>query len=243
MKKHFIIASCLFLVLVIAGCSLFGKKPEKTAPELAAEGGKYYADENYQKAIEVYKRLKDWYPYSPYAKEAEIRIADAHFNLEEYDDALFAYEQYEQLHPSDPKIPYIIYQIGRSHYDRIEGIDRTQVPARKAMEAFQRLRSRFPESEYAEKAAPLIEEARNNLAGHEFYVGRFYFKAGHYKAAVKRFETVLNKYSDDTDYHEDAQYYLAEARKHLAQQDAPLETPEPPGSPDTSVTLDRDTGM
>lgn len=217
MKKAVVAGFCLLFILMVAGCAGFGKKPEKTAPELAKEGRKYFAAEKYEKAIDVYKRLKDWYPYSQFAKEAELRIADAHFELEQYEDALFAYGQYEQLHPSDPKIPYVIYRIGRSHYDRMEGIDRTQVPAQLALESFRRLQSRFPESEYAEKAEPLIENALSKLAGHEFYVGRFYFKSGYYKAAIQRFENVIQNYPAETGYQDEARQYLAEARQNLAE--------------------------
>ncbi len=228
MKKVVCAGVILLCVLMIAGCAGFGKKPEKTAPELAQEGRKYFAAEKYEKAIDVYKRLTDWYPYSQFAKEAELRIADAHFELEQYEEALFAYGQYEQLHPSDPKIPYIIYRIGRCHYDRMEGIDRTQVPAQLALETFRRLKSRFPESEYAEKADPLIQDALTKMAGHEFYVGRFYFKSGHYKAAILRFENVISNYPADSGYHEEARKYLAEAKDGLQ------ETPEPERSEPTA---------
>lgn len=243
MKRNLFTAVCLLLVLAVAGCSWFGKKPEKTATELATDGEKYFAKKDYEKSIEVYKRLKDWYPYSKFAKEAEIRIADSHYNLKQYDDALFAYEQFEQLHPSEPKIPYVIYQIGLCHYDRMEGIDRTQVPAKNALEAFQRLRSRFPGSEYAEKAKPMIEAARKNMAGHELYIGRFYFKNGHYKAAIKRFEKVLNKYPDEVAYRDEAKDYLEQARTHLKNQDKPVDVPEPLGTPDTAPEIDRGPSM
>ena len=34
------------------------------------------------------------------------------------------------------------------------------------------------------------------MAGHEFYVGEFYFKNKHYKAAIVRFRTVVSNYPD-----------------------------------------------
>ncbi|MCF8094977.1 MAG: outer membrane protein assembly factor BamD [Desulfobacteraceae bacterium] len=209
---------CVFLLIGAVGCAgWFGKKQEKTATELAEQGDKYFRQEDYNKAIKSYERLRDWYPYSPHVKKAELRIADAHYNLGKYEQALSAYEYYERMHPSDSEIPYVIYRIGMCHYERIKSIDRTQVPTQKALEVFNRLRSRFPESEYAQKSVSRIEKCRKRLAGHEFYVGRFYFKSEHFQAALKRFEKVAEKYPDVEEYSSKAGDYIKRCRQYLAE--------------------------
>ena len=218
---------CLALVLGATGCAWFGKQEEKTAAELAEEGNTHFQEESYSKAIKSYERLRDWYPYSPHAKTAELRIADAHYHLAEYEQALSAYQQYERLHPGDNKIPYVIYQTGMCHYERIKSIDRTQVPARNALEAFNRLQSRFPGNAYAEKAEPKIRECRKRLAGHEFYVARFYFKSEHYKAALERFENVLEKYPKVEAYNQEAQKYAQQCRELLAEMDEKSKAEDP----------------
>ncbi len=215
--KFFLIILCALLAFSFGGCA---KKPdERTAQQLSEDGGRHFEAGNYKKAIEAYKRLKDWYPYSPLARQALLRVADSHYHLEEYEDAIFGYEQYEHLYPNDPEIPYVIYQIGICHYERIRTIDRTQLPARNALETFERLRSRFPASEFAEKAGPKIEECLENLAGHDFYVGRFYYRSGHYKAAINRFKKVTDQYPDHLDVYERAFKYLAMAEEKLAEQE------------------------
>lgn len=217
-KKALAAVLCAALLIGSAGCAAwFGKDQEKTAPELAEEGEQYFEDEKYSKAIESYERLKNWYPYSRYTKTAELRIADAHYNLEEYEQARAAYEYYERMHPGDEKIPYVIYRIAMCHYERIRSIDRTQVPTQNALEAFGRLKSRFPESEYAEKAEPRIKESRQRLAGHEFYIGRFYFKSGQYEAALNRFENLVSTYPDVEKYRDEAAEYISRTEKRLAE--------------------------
>ncbi|MFW6080340.1 MAG: outer membrane protein assembly factor BamD [Desulfosalsimonas sp.] len=223
-KKGFAAVLCAVVLIGAAGCaSWFGKDQEKTAPELAEEGEQYFGDEKYSKAIEAYERLRNWYPYSRYTKTAELRIADAHYNLKEYEQARTAYEYYERMHPGDSEIPYVIFRIGMCHYERIRSIDRTQVPTRDALEAFSRLQSRFPESDYAEKAEPRIKECRRRLAGHEFYVGRFYFKSGQYEAALNRFENLVSTYPDVEKYREDAAEYIALTEKRLEEMDGEKE--------------------
>ncbi|MFP3998348.1 MAG: outer membrane protein assembly factor BamD [Desulfobacterales bacterium] len=246
-KRSVAAVLCTALLIGAAGCAgWFGKKDEKTASELAEEGSAYFADEKYRKAIETYEKLRDWYPYSQFIKTAELGIADAHYSLEEYEQALTAYEYYERMHPGDSKTPYVIYRIGMCHYERIKSIDRSQVQTQKALETFTRLRSRFPESKYSQKAEPKIKECRQQLAGHEFYVGRFYFKSGKYEAALGRFEGLIENYPDIKEYRQEAKDYIKRCKENLKDPDAEDEDsfrrPKGPGgtAPDSGPGMMRD---
>ena len=208
MKRTFV--GCLVLLFFLTGCSWFQTKEEKPAQELAGDGMEAFKKGKYDKAIESFQKIKDWYPFSRYAILAELKIADAHFNLKEYEEAVFAYEEFENLHPRNEAIPYVFYQIGRCYFDQIDTIDRDQTSSQKALGTFNRLIKQFPEDPYAARAREHIKKCIKTLAGHEFYVGLFYFKSKHYKAALKRFEAVLNKYPD-VGLHYKALQYLARA--------------------------------
>lgn len=208
MKPTFI--GCLVLLFFLAGCSWFQTKEEKPAQELASDGMEAFKNGKYDKAIESFQKIKDWYPFSKYAILAELKIADAHFNLKEYEEAVFAYEEFENLHPRNEAIPYVIYQIGQCYFVQIDTIDRDQTSSQKALDTFKRLIKQFPEDPYAARAGEHIKKCIKSLAGHELYVGLFYFKSKHYKAALKRFEAVLNKYPD-VGLHYKALQYLARA--------------------------------
>ena len=207
--KHIFIG-CLVLLFFLTGCAWFQPKEEKPAQELAVDGMEAFKKGKYDKAIESFQKIKDWYPFSKYAILAELKIADAHFNLEEYEEAVYAYEEFEKLHPRNEAIPYVIYQIGRCYFVQIDTIDRDQSSSQKALDTFNRLIKQFPEDPYAALAREHIKKCVKSLAGHEFYVGLFYFKSKHYKAALKRFEAVLNKYPD-VGLHYKALQYLAKA--------------------------------
>jgi outer membrane protein assembly factor BamD len=187
----------LILILAITTAGCFGKKKaEKLAPELAAEGVKYYQDEKYDKAIKSFNQLKDWYPFDKLSILAEFKIAEAYFKMDEYEDAVISYELFETLHPRNESIPYTIFQIGMCYYLRIDTIDRDQKNTLMAIKTFRRLIRQHPDNEYAKKAADHIQTCLKSLAGHELYVGNFYMKAKHYDAAKKRFETILAVYPD-----------------------------------------------
>ena len=205
--KSLRIICILFLALALAGCSWWSKgEPEKTADELVADGRMYFEKEKYSEAIKSYKKLRDWYPFSSHAKEAGLIIADAHYRMEEYDEAILAYSEYESMHPNDAKIPYVIYQTGMCDYDRIETIDRDATATRNALRTFQRLTEAFPDSDYAQKAKPLIKTCLENLAAKEMDIALFYFKMKKYAAALKRFDGVVTTYPDFGLHHQALDY-------------------------------------
>lgn len=205
--KRLLIA-CVSLLLIGSGCAWFEPKAEKSAQELVQDGVDAFAQGDYKDAIESFEKLKDWYPFSRYAILAELKIADAYFNLESYVDAIFAYEEFEQLHPRNEAIPYVIYRIGRSYFNQIDTIDRDQSNARKALEVYRRLIGQYPDDAYAGMARSDLVACYQNISGHEFYVGVFYYKNKNYKAAKARFTTVVQAYPD-VGYHYRALTYLA----------------------------------
>lgn len=194
-------------LLLLSGCALFSQKPvEKPAAELIQEGVEAFDKGNFSDAIKNFEQLKDWYPFSKYATVAELKIADAHYYLEQYVEAVTAYDEFEQLHPRNEAIPYVIYQIGRCYYDQIDTIDRDQTSARKALETFRRLIRQFPGDPYAVKAHTHVTICLQSLAGHEFYVGKFYLRSKHYQAALERFKAVISDYPDVGMHYQALQY-------------------------------------
>jgi outer membrane protein assembly factor BamD len=205
-------------LLLLSGCAWFSQdQTEKPAAELIQEGIEAFDKGNFSDSIKSFEQLKDWYPFSKYATVAELKIADAHYHLEQYVEAVSAYEEFEQLHPRNEAIPYVIYQIGRCYYDQIDTIDRDQTSARKALETFRRLIRQFPGDPYADKAGTHVTICLQSLAGHELYVGRFYLRSKHYQAALERFKAVISDYPD-VGMHYQALKYIARCEALVAQE-------------------------
>lgn len=194
----------LCLALLVPGCSLFQEEygMEKNAEQLVAEGSSAFMAEDYKTAKKAYTDLKDWYPFSRYAILAELKIADSHFHLEEYAEAIMAYEEFERLHPRNEAIPYVIYQIGLSWFNQLGTIDRDHTPAQKALAQFDRLRDQFPDSEYAQQALEKYDKCMGHLSGHELYVANFYMRTKKYKAALKRYEYLIEHYPESKESQE-----------------------------------------
>jgi outer membrane protein assembly factor BamD len=213
-KQHptlrFGIGWLLVLMLLAAnGCAWFETEVEtEPADFLLQEGINAYNRQNYKEALKNFEKLRDWYPFSRYVVLAELRIADSHYYLEEYEEAVFAYEQFIELHPSNEAIPYVIYQIGRCYFDRRDTIDRDQTAVRQALEQFRRLQKQYPDTTYAEKATDHINTCLRSLVRNEFYIGMFYYKSEHYRAALHRFKAVVTEYPD-VGIHRRALTYIA----------------------------------
>jgi outer membrane protein assembly factor BamD len=218
---------CLIILVVLTGCTsiqdsidkFLGIEEGDTADELAWEGMDAYESGKYLKAIEKFQKIKDFYPFSKYAILAELKIADAHYQREEYEEAIFEYENFERLHPRNEAIPYVIYQIGRCYFDQIDTTDRDQTSARKALEAFQRLQKQFPKDQYARRSEEHISITLKSLAGHTYRIGVFYYRTKHYKAALNRFMSIISDYPD-VGYHQQALEYIAKCEASIAKENS-----------------------
>jgi len=200
----------LFIIVLFlsSGCAWFETKEEKSADILISDAMHSFEKESYRDAIESFQKLKNWYPFSQFATLAELKTADAHYQLDEYTEAIAGYETFESLHPRNEAIPYVIYQIGLCYFNQMDTIDRDQSATQKALETFNRLINLYPLDQYAVKAKDHILNCRKNLAEHELYVGMFYYRSNYYKTALSRFEAVISEYPDIDKIHEKAKQYI-----------------------------------
>lgn len=192
--KCALLSITLLIVTSIAGCS--GTQEKKGDPALALfnEASVYYKKEKYWRARETFQELKDNYPLSKYSTIAELRIADSYYHDGKYSEAIFHYEDFKKLHPTNPVIPYVVYQIGMAYFDQVLAIDRDQTSTHNAAKQFKYLISRYPSTTYAISAQEKLDICREKLAQHEFYVGHFYFRTKRYNTALYRFNGLLENF-------------------------------------------------
>ncbi len=92
------------------------------------------------------------------------------------------------------------------------------------MDLFNQIVTKYPSSEYANDARYKIQVARDQLAGKEMSIGRFYLARKNYTAAVNRFREVLAKYQT-TRHTEEALLRLTEAYSAWASPARPRRLP------------------
>ena len=203
-KKLLIYFFLLLLPFILQGCSSFSalfSSPslsieEMSVKELVQEGINAFQTGKFDQAIEIFQHIRDAYPFSPYAIVAHLKLADAYYYKHDFEDAIFSYEDFIQLHPKHKDLPYVLYQIGLCYFHQIPSIDRDQTITKKALEAFKQVVKEYPHTRYAQRALAKIRICREKLAAHEFYVGHFYYRTGEYKSALLRFRYILENYPD-----------------------------------------------
>jgi outer membrane protein assembly factor BamD len=211
MKSSFYKMASLFLVgicmvLLLSGCGLwkkvFGDDIEPTPAELMSEGLNDFKSGEFEAATEAFQKIKDRYPYSKNALQAELKMADALYQREMFDEAYEEYSEFEKLHPKNPDIPYVIYQEGMCFYRQASTIDRDQSHTLQAREEFERVIKRYKNSPYANMAKRKLRESLVNMAEHELYVGNFYFRGEKYQAAMDRYLYIIDHFPDLGQYYE-----------------------------------------
>ena len=204
------------VLLIVCSCGFLtrSRTPLNSPEALYDRAVWYYHKEDYKKAIELFQRIKEEHPLSKLALMAELGIADSYFSDGLFVEAEMNYTEFINLHPTNPNVPYAIYQLGMCHYKQMSSIDRDQTETMKAKKEFERLIFQFPASRFAALAQQKLRECKKRLAEHEFYVGHFYFKMKQYKAALKRFELIEKEYPNlGLDYK--VAYFLAETRRRI----------------------------
>ena len=92
----------------------------------------------------------------------------------------------------------------------MKGANRDQRATRKALEQFKTLKTRYPDSSYAEMADNRIRICEDTLAAQEMEVGRYYLKRKNYVGAINRFKTVVSEFQT-TNHVEEALARLTES--------------------------------
>jgi len=166
--------------------------------------------QDYKAAAAKFDQVDRENPYSDWARKALLMSAYAYYQAEDYDDCVNSAERYVTLHPGSSDAAYAQYLIGASYYDQILDVSRDQTRADKAIDALQEVVRKYPTSEYAISAKKKIDMARDQLAGKEMDVGRFYLKKRDFIGAINRFKVVVTQYQT-TRHVEEALMRLSEA--------------------------------
>jgi outer membrane protein assembly factor BamD len=173
------------------------------AHELFAEGEKILEGRrilyvipmvNYNDAIERFQAIIDNYPYSEYAVEAELKIADSYYADKRYEEALSYYRDFADLHPQHEKVPYTLLQSARSYNEQVESVNRDQTATRESLHYLEQLIRRYPYTPEAKQGEDILRELRTRLSANMMQTGDFYLVRREYQAAAERYRTVLNEY-------------------------------------------------
>ncbi len=147
-----------------------------------------------REASRKFEAVDRQHPYSEFARKSLVMNAFTNYRQGNYDEAVNAGKRYVSLYPSSEDAAYAQYIVGLSYFKQIRNVTQDQKESRRAIEAMDEVIQRWPDSEYVDDARSKIRFARDQLAGKEMQVGRYYLERREYIAAAKRFRYVVENY-------------------------------------------------
>jgi outer membrane protein assembly factor BamD len=213
----------LLIILLCGLVSCSGKSALKPPERFDAEKAFQLANEQlenkeYEKARAGFLEVRNRDLSKKFAPLAQLKIADSYQKEEQYDIAVVEYRKFLDNYPDFQYAPYAQYQIAMIYFNQIESPERGYGGAAKALEEFKRMKTLYPRNPYKEIIELRVQQCKNLIADYEYLVGEFYFKKGSYKAALGRFEGLIENYPD-YGYTAKVLYYTGIAHKGLAQRE------------------------
>ena len=175
-----------------------------TAEKNYLEGTKSKENKNYEQAVNYFEYVKNQFPYSKYAALADLAIADAYFESEQWLLAAESYQFFIQFHPKHEKVGWATFQIANSYTHAIpknyplmpKAHEKDQSTAESTVVAWDRFLRKFPKHEKVKEAKAQRKKARNLLTDYEWAVAEFYERKERYQGAAWRYETIFRKYPE-----------------------------------------------
>ena len=202
--------------LALSGCSLFHKKKkpvlvyEERPVELLYNAGADRMDRRqWGEAVNYFREVERQHPYSEWARRSILMTPYAHYESNDYAEAISDANQFISLYPGNVSTPYAYYLKATCYFEQIVDVGRDQASTSEAGEALREVAKRYPYTEYAADARLKIDMVQDQLAGKEMNIGRFYLRSGDPMGAIGRFRTVVEKYQT-TSHVPEALYRLVE---------------------------------
>ncbi|PTM42216.1 Beta-barrel assembly machine subunit BamD [Bosea sp. 124] len=217
-------ALALGAALLLGGCDTVSAlnpfdRPEVYKPEvkdvvpadkLYNEGLARLQNGDSEGAAKKFDEIDKQTPFSPYAKKGLILAAYTNYQASKWEETITASKRFIAQNPASPDAAYAQYLMAMSYFNQIPDATRDQERTQLAIAAFEQLIATYPKSEYVLDAKEKLLVARDQLAGKEMNVGRFYLEKRNYTGAVNRFRDVIIKYQT-TRHVEEALMRLTEA--------------------------------
>ena len=204
------LAILLLVTTLSAGCSMFKTEEipdDATVEEIYAMAETAMANGNWGLAVERLRQLEAKFPYGVYAEQAQLDTIYAYYRNSEPGLAIAAADRFIKLHPTHESVDYAYFLKGQSSFEEDKsnwGVflgkddlsDRDPTLTMNALNTFEEVYNRFPESQYAPIARERVRYLTNALAKHEIAVARYYQSKDAHVAAVNRAKGVVEQYPE-----------------------------------------------
>ena len=201
--------------LALGACAGQKKKPklayeERPVELLYATGADRLDRRQWAQAVDYFQEVERQHPYSEWSRRAILMQAFAHYQSNNYPEAIADADRFIQLYPGNQAAAYAHYIKAICYFEQIVDVNRDQAATGQSLENLRGVVQRFPGTEYAQDSRLKIDMVNDQLAGKEMSIGRWYLRQNDTLAAVGRFRSVIDRYQT-TSHSPEALYRLVEA--------------------------------
>ncbi|MBQ7185319.1 MAG: outer membrane protein assembly factor BamD [Alphaproteobacteria bacterium] len=208
MKK--IILLCLTAVLMVGCGGDTELVPQQPLDEIYNDAYDQFERKHYETAAEKFLTVETQYPASQWAANALIMAAYSQYMDNDFAGSILIIDRFMRFHPGHPDVPYMLYLRGMCYYRQVSDVRREPGMSVYALQQFQQLVERFPNSPYAQNAKNKIIILKNYIAGKIMYSARNDMKRENWASAIVNLQSIISD-AQETVMTPEAMYRLTQA--------------------------------
>jgi outer membrane protein assembly factor BamD len=212
-SSYTVITRLISILFILVSCSNIEndkKQAIETDVDIYKRALLLIEENDYKSALNEFENLLLNYPFSDLAVKSEITSAYSLYEDNQIQKAINKLNSFIEMNPTGELTIYAHYLLGMCYYIQTSQKGRDASLSLKAINYFQIIESKYPNSKYAKDAKLKILYLKNRLAENELAVGKFYLKKNASGSAIKRFKVILEKFQN-TSVIPETLYRLSEA--------------------------------
>ena len=212
-SSYTVITRLISILFILVSCSNIEndkKQAIETDVDIYKRALLLIEENDYKSALNEFENLLLNYPFSDLAVKSEITSAYSLYEDNQIQKAINKLNSFIEMNPTGELTIYAHYLLGMCYYIQTSQKGRDANLSLKALNYFQIIDSKYPNSKYAKDAKLKILYLKNRLAENELAVGKFYLKKNASGSAIKRFKVILEKFQN-TSVIPETLYRLSEA--------------------------------
>ena len=188
--------------------------PEVPLTEIYNEAYRQFNRRNYSQASEEFQNAERTHPASPWAADALVMAAYSAYMDDDFANTLIITDRFMRFHPGHGDVPYVLYLRGMSYYRQVSDVRREPGMSAHALNTFQQLVERFPNSPYTENTRNKILILKNYIAGKIMYSARRDMARQNWPSAIEQLQSIIIG-AQETVMTPEALYRLTETYKAI----------------------------
>jgi outer membrane protein assembly factor BamD len=173
------------------------------------EGDYFHSDQLFENLI-LYFRGRDK------AEDVNMYYGKSLMGNHDYYSAGYQFENFVRMFPYSKKAEEALFLSAYCKYKESPEYSLDQTLTEESMKAFQNFINKYPESDSVKAANKYLDELRLKIIRKDYTNAYNYYKIGAYQAAQVSLKDFINKYSDQTEYRQNAMYYMVLADYNYA---------------------------